>query len=85
MPSKAMLKQGERRRRAILKFLRDYKRRTGYAPTIQEIGDATGLASPNSIKGHLRRLEEEGYIVVTPRLARAISLVENAPDRASAA
>lgn len=80
MAGQALLKQGEKRRKAILKFLRGYIKKNGYAPTIQEIADAVGLVSPNATRNHLQRLEKDGYITMQPRIARAISLVTPAPD-----
>ena len=80
MAGKALLKQGEQRRKAILKYLRSYIKKNGYAPTIQEIADAVELVSPNATRNHLRKLQDEGYITMQPRIARAISLVDPAPD-----
>ena len=80
MAGKELLRQGERRRKAILKFLRKYIAKNGYAPTIQEIADAVQLVSPNATRNHLQRLERDGYIKMQPRIARAISLVDPAPD-----
>lgn len=85
MAGKALLKQGETRRKAILKFLRGYVKKNGYAPTIQEIADAVGLVSPNATRNHLRRLEKDGYITMQPRIARAISLVSPGPDEVAKA
>lgn len=80
MAGKALLEQGVTRRKAILKFLRSYIKEHGFAPTIQEIADAVALVSPNATRNHLRKLAEEGYITMQPRIARAIALVDPAPD-----
>ncbi len=85
MAGKALLKQGEKRRKAILKFLRSYVKKHGYAPTIQEIADAVNLVSPNATRNHLQRLQAEGYITMQPRIARAISLVTPGPDEVARA
>lgn len=77
---KALIKQGEKRRKDILKFVRTYHARNGWAPTIQEIADAVGLVSPNSTRMHLHKLAEGGFIQMEPRQARAIALVSPAPD-----
>lgn len=84
MAGAALLKQGEKRRKAILKFLRTYIKKNGFAPTIQEIADGVQLVSPNATRNHLRKLEEQGYIIMKPRIARAISLVHPAPDAKAA-
>lgn len=85
MAGKALIAQGTKRRKAILKFLRGYMKKNGYAPTIQEIADAVGLVSPNATRNHLQKLAAEGYITMQPRIARAIALVEPAPDAKPAA
>lgn len=80
MAGQALLKQGEKRRKDILKFVRSYSAKNGWAPTIQEIADAVGLVSPNSTRQHLHKLVDAGFINMEPRQARAIALVDPAPD-----
>jgi SOS-response transcriptional repressor LexA len=82
---KAMLKQGERRRKAIVRFIGKYQKKYGCSPTIAEIAEAVGLSSPNATRNHLFRLRDEGKIVMRPGVARAISLVPEAKglDKAS--
>lgn len=80
MAGKALIKQGEKRRKDILKFVRSYSAKNGWAPTIQEIADAVGLVSPNSTRQHLHKLVENGFIHMEPRQARAIALIDPAPD-----
>lgn len=80
MAGKRLIQQGERRRTAILSFLRAYVRKHGYAPTIQEIADSVDLVSPNATRNHLHQLEEGGFLSIVPRTARAIVLADPAPD-----
>lgn len=80
MAGKALIDQGEMRRKGILKFIRSYNTRKGWSPTIKEIADAVGLVSPNATRNHLHKLAEQGFINMEPRQARAISLVDPAPD-----
>ena len=80
MAGQRLISQGEDRRTAILSFVRSYCAEHGWAPTIQEVADAVGLVSPNSTRGHLHKLAEQGYILMNPRQARAIALVSPAPD-----
>lgn len=77
--------QGQARRTAILTFLRAYITRHGFAPAMSEIGAAVGLSSSNSTRNHLLWLQDDGFILVTPGIARAIRLVEPAPDGWTAA
>lgn len=80
MSRKDLIEQGENRRAEIMTFLRQYMGDKGWAPTIQEIADAVGLVSPNSTRNHLLKLQEEGYIRLEAKQARAIALVHPAPD-----
>lgn len=80
MAGQVLIKMGEKRRRDILKFVRSYSAKNGWAPTIQEIADAVGLVSPNSTRQHLHKLVEQGFLNMEPRQARAIALVDPAPD-----
>lgn len=80
MAGKAALKQGELRRKAILKFVRNFWKKQGHSPTIQEIADAVGLASPNATRNHLFKLRDTGFITMKEKVARAITPVDPAPD-----
>ena len=48
------------RQQEIWKFLVDYVDRHGYPPTVREIGEAVGLASPSTVHAHLANLERAG-------------------------
>lgn len=50
------------RQRAIMQVIRDSVARDGYGPTLREIGDATGLASPSSVSYQLSTLVRKGYL-----------------------
>ena len=80
MAGKALIAQGEHRRSEILTYVRGYTREHGWAPTISEIALAVGLVSPNSTRNHLQRLVADGFMRMEPRQARAIALVDPAPD-----
>ena len=41
------------RQQEIWTFLVDYVDRIGYPPTVREIGEAVGLASPSTVHAHL--------------------------------
>lgn len=80
MAGKLLIQQGVDRRKKILKYVRTYQSKKGYAPTIQEIADAVGLVSPNATRNHLHRLVKDGYLRMEPRKARAIDVIDPAPD-----
>ena len=63
------------RQRQILDFLHAYRARQGYAPTLQDIADAFGMASLNGPRKHLAALEAAGFLTLAPGSARAVRLV----------
>jgi len=76
-----------KRQREIYEFVTRYVDRHGYPPTVREIGEAVGLASPSTVHAHLANLERAGYLKRDPTKPRALELVkrERAPGRAQAA
>ena len=48
--------------RMILLYSRDYFKEHGYAPTLREIGDHTGLKSTASVKYYMDKLYDVGMI-----------------------
>ena len=44
------------RQQEIWQFLAEYVDAHGYPPTVREIGDAVGLASPSTVHAHLANL-----------------------------
>jgi repressor LexA len=75
------------RQQEIWQFLAEYVDAHGYPPTVREIGDAVGLASPSTVHAHLANLERAGLLRRDPTKPRAIELVgrrrEEAPARAA--
>jgi len=63
-----------RRQQEIWDFLVDYVDRHGYPPTVREIGDAVGLASPSTVHAHLANLERAGLLKRDPTKPRALDL-----------
>jgi repressor LexA len=63
------------RQQEIWDFLVDYVDRHGYPPTVREIGDAVGLASPSTVHAHLANLERAGLLKRDPTKPRALELV----------
>ena len=71
------------RQQEIWDFLVDYVDRHGYPPTVREIGDAVGLASPSTVHAHLANLERAGLLKRDPTKPRALEVVGR--ERGSAA
>jgi len=63
------------RQREIWSFLVGYVDRHGYPPTVREIGEAVGLASPSTVHAHLANLERAGLLRRDPTKPRALELV----------
>jgi repressor LexA len=53
----------------------------GYPPSMREIGEAAGLASPSSVKYQLEALEEKGWIRRDPSRGRAIEVLIPGEER----
>jgi repressor LexA len=62
------------RQRQIWDFLVDYVDTHGYPPTVREIGEAVGLASPSTVHAHLANLERAGLLRRDPTKPRALEL-----------
>lgn len=60
------------RQRMILHNIRETVEARGFPPTIREIGDAVGLASPSSVTHQLKTLESKGFLVRDPKRPRAL-------------
>jgi repressor LexA len=67
------------RQQEIWDFLVDYVDRHGYPPTVREIGEAVGLASPSTVHAHLANLERAGLLRRDPTKPRALELVGREP------
>ena len=72
------------RQKEIWNFLLSYVEEHGYPPTVREIGQAVGLASPSTVHAHLANLERAGLLKRDPTKPRALELVgrEAAPAAA---
>jgi repressor LexA len=64
------------RQRRVLETIRRSVSSRGYPPTMREIGEAVGLASPSSVKHQLATLERKGYLRRDPNRPRAIEVVD---------
>jgi repressor LexA len=63
------------RQQEIWDFLVGYVGRHGYPPTVREIGQAVGLASPSTVHAHLANLERAGLLRRDPTKPRALELL----------
>ncbi|MBW8060139.1 MAG: transcriptional repressor LexA [Solirubrobacterales bacterium] len=70
-----------KRQKEIFDFIRRYAAKTGYPPTIREIGKAVGLHSSSTVHAHLANLEKVGLLRRDPSKPRAIELLFNRAKR----
>ena len=63
------------RQKEIYDFVVEYVDGHGYPPTVREIGERVGLASPSTVHAHLANLERAGYLRRDPTKPRALELV----------
>ncbi|HKG37190.1 MAG TPA: transcriptional repressor LexA [Solirubrobacterales bacterium] len=64
-----------KRQREIFDFIRRYAAKTGYPPTVREIGKAVGLHSSSTVHAHLANLEKAGLLRRDPSKPRALELL----------
>src|SRR6266508_895273 len=64
-----------KRQQEIWEFLVQYVDAHGYPPTVREIGEKVGLASPSTVHAHLANLERAGLIKRDPTKPRALELI----------
>lgn len=65
-----------RRQYEVLEFIESYYNEWGYAPTLEEIRAALGLASVATVHKHLRALEQKGAVRREWNRTRSVELVE---------
>jgi repressor LexA len=63
------------RQQQIWNYLVTYVDRHGYPPTVREIGEEVGLASPSTVHAHLANLERAGLLKRDPTKPRALELI----------
>ncbi len=69
------------KQRRILAFVDAYIERSGYPPSIREIGQAVGIGSTSVVAYNLRRLEEAGYLRRDREVSRGLRLAGAAVAR----
>jgi len=70
-----------KRQNEIFEFINGHLDRTGYPPTVREIGKALGLHSPSTVHAHLAKLEKSGVLRRDPSKPRAIEILVDRAKR----
>jgi repressor LexA len=71
-----------KRQKEIFDFIGKYAAKTGYPPTVREIGKAVGLHSSSTVHAHLANLEKIGLLRRDPSKPRAIEMLIGTANRA---
>jgi repressor LexA len=64
-----------KRQSEIFEYIKGHLDKTGYPPTVREIGSALGLHSPSTVHAHLAKLESSGVLRRDPSKPRAIEIL----------
>lgn len=75
MAGSQLIAQGIDRRRAILRFIRSFASKNGYAPSIAEIAVGVDLSSATAVRHHLETLRTEGFVDWTEGRYRSLRVV----------
>jgi repressor LexA len=70
------------RQQEILDFIREQQDLRGMTPTVAEIQERFGFASPNAVTSHLQALERKGTLLREPNKARGLVLADSYRGRA---
>src|SRR5680860_161327 len=70
-----------KRQSEIFEFINEQLDKTGYPPTVREIGKALGLHSPSTVHAHLAKLEKSGVLRRDPSKPRAIEILVDRAKR----
>ena len=63
------------RQHDVLAFIEKTVGERGYPPSVREIGEGVGLASPSTVHSHLHTLQKLGYLRRDPTKPRAIEVL----------
>ena len=75
MPPTWRPRRAHNRQQQIWNYLVEYVDGHGYPPTVREIGEEVGLASPSTVHAHLANLERAGLLRRDPTKPRALELI----------
>lgn len=66
-----------RRQREIYEYIRDFVRRNGYSPSLEEVGSHFGLSSVATVHKHVHHLVEKGFLQKAWNRSRSVEPVED--------
>ncbi|MCL2530213.1 MAG: transcriptional repressor LexA [Coriobacteriia bacterium] len=65
-----------KRQLQVLAYIAEYSALQGYPPSVRDIGEHVGLASPSTVFSHLSSLERKGFIRKEKDSARALIILD---------
>lgn len=75
MAGPGLIEQGVTRRRAIMRFVKAYIKKNGFAPSIEEITEGVGLLSKTATRNHLAILKDTGHVTWTDGKYRSLRVL----------
>lgn len=63
------------RQEKVLRFVRDFVRRHGYAPSVREVAAGMRIGTPKGAADHLKALARKGYLLREAGRSRALRVV----------
>lgn len=69
--------------KAVFDFIKKQVIKNGYAPTVREICDATGIKSTATVYNHMITLKKKGYIQYETKRSRTLKLIKESKDELS--
>lgn len=65
-----------KRQKQIIKFIKDFKGKNGYAPSLEEIRRHLGVSSVSTVHFHLKKMQDEGFIEKHSNKPRSLNIYE---------
>jgi repressor LexA len=70
-------------RERIFNFIRIFRQKNGYSPTVREIGQSCGIKSSSVVQYHLNHLEKAGLLTKGKEKFRSLTIVGEGQDAAA--
>ncbi len=64
----------------IFNFIREFRNKSGFPPTLREIGQRFGISSTFGVKRHLDALVKKGYLSIESNASRGIKFTRSADE-----
>lgn len=65
----------------ILDYIKEYIKERGFSPSLREIQDHIGFASPSNVKYHIDRMIQKGVLSGESSIARSLTVIEDTDTR----